>query len=63
MENIWAVISSRLYEHPVKSIDGLRKRIEKVISKVTNEEIEKLLLSIKDLLNAVIEEKGGNIKY
>ena len=39
------------------------KKIEKVISKVTEEEIEKLFLSFKDLLKALIEEKGGNIKY
>ena len=62
MENMWAVIRSRIYEHPVKSIDGLRKRIEKVISKVTDEEIVKFFLSFKDRLKAVIEERGGNIK-
>ena len=63
MENMWAVIRSRIYEYPVRSIDGLRKRIEKVIRKGTDEEIEKLSLSFKDRLKAVIEEKGGNIKY
>ena len=60
---MWAVIRSRIYDHPVKSINGLRKRIEKIITKVTDEEIEKLFLSFKDRLKAVIEEKGGNIKY
>ena len=63
MENLWTVIRCRIYEHPVKLIDGLRKRIEKLISKVTDEEIEKLFLSFKDRLKDVIEEKGGNIKY
>ena len=60
---MWTVIRSRIYEHSVKSIEGLRKRIEKVISKKTDEEIEKLFLSFKDRLKAVIEEKGGNIQY
>lgn len=63
IENIWAILTQRVYDKPLRSVSALEKKIEKCIAEVTDEEIETLINSFRDRLKKVTKAKGDNIPY
>lgn len=63
IENLWGVLTTRVYEKPLKSVATLERKIKTCIAEVTDEEIQNLVSSYNHRLRLVIKAKGDNIPY
>jgi transposase len=65
IENLWAVVKSRLSKQRKKpsNLAQLERRVQKIWKAIPNSLLEKLVDSMPDRVNAVIAVGGGPTKY
>ena len=63
IENLWSILTSKVYKRSPKSADELWKAIEEKYYSIDDYVIVALYDSIPKRLKAVLQSKGGNTKY
>lgn len=63
IENAWAILKANVAHRRPKTIAGLRRIVEQEWNKLSKELARKLVDSMKDRLEAVIQSKGDYILY
>lgn len=63
IEHVWELLEKRIRVHNITSKDSLKQALITEWNKITPQEIEKLVLSMKNRLQAVIDAKGYQTKY
>ena len=63
IEHVWEWLEKRIRSHNITSKDSLKQAIITEWNKITPQELEKFVLSMKNRLQAVIDAKGYQTKY
>ncbi len=62
IENMWSILSSKVYTKPPSSLAGLKRRIEMCCDEFEDEIIENSINSMSKRRKAIIKGKGGHTK-
>ena len=65
IEHVWAYIKRQLnqYKRPPKDMDELWRRVEEIWAKISRKLIRKLYESMPRRIRALLQSRGGAIKY
>ena len=63
IENLWSFLKRAVYQRNPKNVDELKKYIEEEIRNFSDKKISKLVNSMSDRVEMVIESGGNNIDY
>ncbi len=63
IENMWSILSSKVYTKPPSCLAGLKRMIEMYCDEFDDEIIENAINSMPKRMKAIIKAKGGHTKY
>jgi len=63
IEHVWDLLGTRLESYNPKNLNKVREHIKEEWSKISEVDVQKLILSMLEHVIAVIIAKGGHTKY